>query len=113
VHLNLYLAFVAAASLMIFLPGPSVMLTVAHGLAFGRCWDWRSFERGNGPLYQRSYILTHFMGVNQFVRPTSQTGPRRASAMPGHRASAARHLAFRFAPPQAGRFWSPAAAFAA
>ncbi len=35
--LNLYMAFVAATGLMIFLPGPSVMLTVGHSLAFG----WR------------------------------------------------------------------------
>ena len=33
--LQLYLAFVAATSAMILLPGPSVMLTVAHSLSFG------------------------------------------------------------------------------
>ncbi len=33
--LGLYLTFVAATAIMIFLPGPSVMLTVAHSLAFG------------------------------------------------------------------------------
>ena len=34
---NLYLAFVVATTIMIVLPGPSVMLTVAHSMAFG----WR------------------------------------------------------------------------
>ena len=34
---NLYLAFVVASSLLILLPGPSVLLTIAHSLAFG----WR------------------------------------------------------------------------
>jgi homoserine/homoserine lactone efflux protein len=33
--LDLYLAFVVATTVMILLPGPSVMLTVAHSLAFG------------------------------------------------------------------------------
>jgi threonine/homoserine/homoserine lactone efflux protein len=33
--LELYLAFVVATTVMILLPGPSVMLTVAHSLAFG------------------------------------------------------------------------------
>jgi len=33
--LELYLAFVAATAVMILLPGPSVMLTVAHSLSFG------------------------------------------------------------------------------
>jgi threonine/homoserine/homoserine lactone efflux protein len=33
--LQLYLAFVAATAVMILLPGPSVMLTVAHSLSFG------------------------------------------------------------------------------
>ncbi|MEM7024711.1 MAG: LysE family translocator [Pseudomonadota bacterium] len=32
---QLYLAFVAATTVMILLPGPSVMLTVAHSLSFG------------------------------------------------------------------------------
>lgn len=36
-ELPVYLAFVAATALMIALPGPSVLLTVAHSLAFG----WR------------------------------------------------------------------------
>lgn len=35
--LNLYIAFFAATALMILLPGPSVMLTVAHSISFG----WR------------------------------------------------------------------------
>jgi homoserine/homoserine lactone efflux protein len=34
---NLYLAFVVASTALILLPGPSVLLTVAHSLAFG----WR------------------------------------------------------------------------
>jgi threonine/homoserine/homoserine lactone efflux protein len=34
---NLYLAFVVASSALILLPGPSVLLTIAHSLAFG----WR------------------------------------------------------------------------
>ncbi len=34
---NLYLAFVVATAIMIFLPGPSVILTIAHGVSFG----WR------------------------------------------------------------------------
>ena len=34
---NLYFAFVVATAIMIFLPGPSVILTVAHGVSFG----WR------------------------------------------------------------------------
>jgi threonine/homoserine/homoserine lactone efflux protein len=33
--LQLYLAFVAATAVMILLPGPLVMLTVAHSLSFG------------------------------------------------------------------------------
>jgi homoserine/homoserine lactone efflux protein len=36
-ELHLYLAFVVATSIMIALPGPSVLLTVAHGISFG----WR------------------------------------------------------------------------
>ena len=32
---RVYLAFVAATAVMIALPGPSVLLTVAHSLAFG------------------------------------------------------------------------------
>ncbi|THB80743.1 MAG: LysE family translocator [Desulfobacteraceae bacterium] len=35
--LHLYLAFIAATTLMIALPGPSVLLTVAHSISFG----WR------------------------------------------------------------------------
>ncbi len=35
--LNLYIAFFAATTVMILLPGPSVMLTVAHSISFG----WR------------------------------------------------------------------------
>ena len=35
--LNLYIAFFAATTIMILLPGPSVMLTVAHAISFG----WR------------------------------------------------------------------------
>ena len=34
---NLYLAFVIASAALILLPGPSVLLTIAHSLAFG----WR------------------------------------------------------------------------
>jgi homoserine/homoserine lactone efflux protein len=34
---NTYIAFVVATSIMIALPGPSVLLTVAHGISFG----WR------------------------------------------------------------------------
>ncbi len=34
---NLYIAFVVATAIMIFLPGPSVILTIAHGVSFG----WR------------------------------------------------------------------------
>ncbi len=34
---NLYIAFFAATTIMILLPGPSVMLTVAHSISFG----WR------------------------------------------------------------------------
>jgi homoserine/homoserine lactone efflux protein len=36
-ELHVYLAFVAATAVMIALPGPSVVLTVAHGISFG----WR------------------------------------------------------------------------
>lgn len=36
-ELNVYLAFVAATTIMIALPGPSVLLTVAHSISFG----WR------------------------------------------------------------------------
>ncbi|MBN2086490.1 MAG: LysE family translocator [Anaerolineales bacterium] len=36
-ELNVYLAFVTATAVMIALPGPSVALTVAHGISFG----WR------------------------------------------------------------------------
>lgn len=36
--LSIYLAFIAATAFMIFLPGPSVILTVAHGMSFG----WRA-----------------------------------------------------------------------
>ncbi len=35
--LNLYIAFFVATTIMILLPGPTVMLTVAHSLSFG----WR------------------------------------------------------------------------
>lgn len=35
-ELNVYLAFVVATTIMIALPGPSVLLTVAHSLSFGR-----------------------------------------------------------------------------
>ncbi len=35
--LNLYLAFFVATTIMILLPGPTVMLTVAHSISFG----WR------------------------------------------------------------------------
>jgi len=34
-ELHVYLAFVAAATIMIALPGPSVLLTVAHSISFG------------------------------------------------------------------------------
>ncbi len=34
-ELHIYLAFVAATSIMIALPGPSVLLTVAHSISFG------------------------------------------------------------------------------
>jgi len=37
-ELHVYLAFVAATAVMIAMPGPSVVLTVAHSLSFG----WRS-----------------------------------------------------------------------
>jgi len=37
-ELHVYLAFVVATSIMIALPGPSVILTVAHSISFG----WRS-----------------------------------------------------------------------
>ena len=33
--LNIYIAFVVAAIIMIALPGPSVILTVAHSISFG------------------------------------------------------------------------------
>ncbi len=33
--LELYVAFALATMVMILLPGPSVMLTVAHTMAFG------------------------------------------------------------------------------
>ncbi len=33
--LNLYIAFFVATTIMILLPGPSVMLTVAHSISFG------------------------------------------------------------------------------
>lgn len=36
-ELHIYLAFVAATAIMISLPGPSVLLTVAHSISFG----WR------------------------------------------------------------------------
>jgi len=36
-EITLYLAFFAATTIMILLPGPSVLLTVAHAMAFG----WR------------------------------------------------------------------------
>lgn len=34
-ELHVYLAFVAATAIMIVLPGPSVLLTVAHSISFG------------------------------------------------------------------------------
>jgi len=34
-ELHVYLAFVLATSIMIALPGPSVLLTVAHSISFG------------------------------------------------------------------------------
>lgn len=34
-ELNVYLAFVAATVVMIFLPGPSVLLTIAHSISYG------------------------------------------------------------------------------
>lgn len=34
-ELNLYLAFIIAAAIMVALPGPSVLLTVAHSISFG------------------------------------------------------------------------------
>jgi threonine/homoserine/homoserine lactone efflux protein len=34
-ELSIYLAFVVATTIMIALPGPSVLLTVAHGISFG------------------------------------------------------------------------------
>lgn len=34
-EIHIYLAFILAASTMIALPGPSVLLTVAHGISFG------------------------------------------------------------------------------
>lgn len=34
-ELNVYLAFVVATAIMIALPGPSVLLTVAHSISFG------------------------------------------------------------------------------
>lgn len=34
-ELNIYLAFVVATTIMIALPGPSVLLTVAHSISFG------------------------------------------------------------------------------
>jgi threonine/homoserine/homoserine lactone efflux protein len=37
-ELHLFLAFVAATAIMIALPGPSVLLTVAHSISFG----WRA-----------------------------------------------------------------------
>lgn len=37
-ELHVYLAFVVATTIMISLPGPSVLLTVAHSISFG----WRS-----------------------------------------------------------------------
>jgi homoserine/homoserine lactone efflux protein len=37
VDVDVYLTFVVATAIMIFLPGPSVILTVAHGVSFG----WR------------------------------------------------------------------------
>ncbi len=37
-ELHIYLAFTVATAIMISLPGPSVLLTVAHGISFG----WRN-----------------------------------------------------------------------
>ena len=34
-ELHVYLAFVVATTIMIALPGPSVLLTVAHSISFG------------------------------------------------------------------------------
>ena len=39
-ELHVYLAFIAATSVMIALPGPSVILTVAHSISFG----WKHAE---------------------------------------------------------------------
>ena len=33
--LNFYIAFFVATAIMILLPGPAVMLTVAHAISFG------------------------------------------------------------------------------
>ena len=37
-ELHVYLAFVVATTIMIALPGPSVLLTVAHSISFG--WQY-------------------------------------------------------------------------
>ncbi len=49
-ELHVYLAFSIATVIMIALPGPSVLLTVAHGISFG----WRA---PCPPLQERQWAL--------------------------------------------------------
>jgi threonine/homoserine/homoserine lactone efflux protein len=59
-NLELYLAFVVATTVMILLPGPSVMLTVAHSLAFGAI---RALATVSGAVLAIGFVFTAAWGV--------------------------------------------------
>ncbi len=60
---ELYLAFVAATTIMILLPGPSVLLTVAHAMAFGGRRAGRWFRGRRGHLVRNRVTGTLMIGA--------------------------------------------------
>ena len=69
-ELHVYLAFVIAATVMIALPGPSVLLTVAHSISFG--WRPALFTVGGATLGIAVQLIIAAVGLASLLNVVAE-----------------------------------------
>lgn len=69
-ELHVYLTFVIATTIMIALPGPSVLLTVAHGISFG--WKYALFTVAGATIGIAVQILVAAVGLTSLLNVVAE-----------------------------------------
>lgn len=69
-ELHVYLTFVIATTIMIALPGPSVLLTVAHSISFG--WKYALFTVAGATIGIAVQILVATVGLTSLLNVISE-----------------------------------------